>query len=1101
MKMNLATYNNCCKFFRSIAGISFCFILLCLTPNQSLAQSFNLSQFGIEEGLPQSSIYSMVQDKDGNIWVGTMNGISKYNGLNFKNYTKSDGIAEIRVTSSCLDRDGNVWFGHWSGGITKYDIATGKFSEVTPAQGSLSKTINSIFCDKKGQLWFGTEGEGVWILQAGQFKTLNTKNGLTGDAVSSFAQDQEGNVWIGTNNGVSISGSSLTAFSGAEGIVTALACDKKGELWIGTQNKGLVRVQTTPAGDKRIYSYTVQQGLASNYVKSIYETSDGILFVGTYWGGVSKFLPELEKLHYKGSWFQTISTKHGLSNDRVLSILQDRERNIWFGTYLGLNQYFDEQFEIFGENDGLQNTLIWSVIQSKDGDMWLGTENGLIQFVTDASKSIPGNEKAEPKKKGSKKAAEENDAPKTTFRFIRRTGGEGQVLNTTALYEDITGHLWFTNFAHGLSRMDIATGEIKEFTTENGLPVNEIYCINGDKDGNVWIGTNKGGALRFDITSETFEKFTVDNNLGSNQIYTIFHDSKDRMWFGALGGSLSMLESGSLSKGDKKFKRFSASDGYPGEYTLCMTEDSKGNMWFGSYEKGLYKYDGKTFRNYSTKEGLSSKTPFLLTCDNKDNIWVGTGLGIDKFNTKEETFRHYEKGDGFLGIEINPNASCKDKEGNLWFGSIIGVVKYNAALERTDIVEPVTSIGNPKIYFQEITIPEDHIFPWNKNHFTFEFTGTSLTNPKRVKYRYMLEGLDKEWSPIVKENSVTYPDLQKGDYIFKVRSCNSNGVWNKNPVTFHFSISPPFWRTTWFYVALGTILILSITFVVKRREKELKKKNQILEEKVQQRTEVITAQKSELEKKNSVIIDSIEYAKNIQQALLPADSDISKYFSSHFVLYKPKDIVSGDFYWIQEDHGRILLGVADCTGHGVPGAFMSLMGHSLLKETINVTRSARPAEILAELNIQVLKTLKQDQENASAKYGMDIALISVNKDLNSLEFAGAHNPLFLIRDGECTQIKGDKRSIGSFSRTNTGFTSHPMDLKKGDMLYMISDGYVDQIGGQEGKKFFGQPFRELLQNIYLLDVEKQKQVLDDTIMKWKGDRVQTDDILVVGIRI
>ena len=500
---------------------------------------------------------------------------------------------------------------------------------------------------------------------------------------------------------------------------------------------------------------------------------------------------------------------------------------------------------------------------------------------------------------------------------------------------------------------------------------------------------------------------------------------------------------------------------------------------------------------------MKNDTPInLLVCDDNNNLWIGTGIGIDKFNLKDQTFKHYEKEDGFLGIEINPNSVCKDKEGNIWFGSIIGLVKYNSRLEKNNPTEPITSIKNPRIYFENVDIPANHIFSWTQNHFTFDFVGASLTNPKRVKYRYMLEGLDKEWSPIVKENSVTYPDLQAGSYTFKVRSCNNDGVWNKDAVTFTFSIEPPFWKTTWFYILLGIIVFASLYLYIKQKERKLLKTNMILEQKVVERTEEVVRQKTEIEKKNMVITDSIEYAKNIQQAVLPTKEYISELFKNHFILYKPKDIVSGDFYWVDEDDKRVLIAVADCTGHGVPGAFVSLMGHNLLNEIISKNSNLKPSEILEFLNQKILNTLNQGRDDQSAKYGMDMALITIDKKMNTLEYSGAHNPLIVCRNNELIELKGNKFSIGSITKEKElGFVNHKFELASGDMLYMFSDGYTDQKGGPENKKFFSKPFRELLLSISKLNIADQKKKLDETIMVWKGAKTQTDDILVVGIKI
>jgi serine phosphatase RsbU (regulator of sigma subunit) len=218
-------------------------------------------------------------------------------------------------------------------------------------------------------------------------------------------------------------------------------------------------------------------------------------------------------------------------------------------------------------------------------------------------------------------------------------------------------------------------------------------------------------------------------------------------------------------------------------------------------------------------------------------------------------------------------------------------------------------------------------------------------------------------------------------------------------------------------------------------------------------------------------------------------------------LYKPKDIVSGDFYWIHEESEKVFIAVADCTGHGVSGAFVSLMGHNLLNEIINENPNFNPSEILFELNNKILNTLKQNSKKTSAKYGMDVALISIIKQNGSLEYAGAHNPLLIFRGKECFQLKANQRSIGSYKKEGQpGFTNQNFQLLKGDMLYMFSDGYVDQIGGPENKKMFPQPFRDLLQSICRLEMTEQKKILDETIANWKGKQNQTDDILIAGIR-
>lgn len=1066
---------SCRKFFLFTALSFFLF-----SPFSSVdAQTLNLNQFGIEEGLPQSSIYTMLQDKDGNIWVGTMSGLSKYNGLNFENFNKKDGLAENRITSSCLDKDGNIWFGHWSGGITKYDVTKKKFEEVIPGKIESKKTINCIIQDKKGVIWFGTEGMGLIKMQGGNFSLLTLKDGLAGDVVNALMEDKAGTLWIGTSKGITqitsgtLSPCNVTLPSTS---IHALYQDKKGNTWIGSTDKGVFRIGNN--GQLKLFS--MADGLANENIRVIFEDVNGTIFLGTYGGGISKYLPQLEANGYKGPIFQTISSKQGLSNDRVLSIIQDREKNIWIGTYLNLNQYFDEQFEIYGSSEGLDNSLVWSVIQDEKGNFWIGTEGGLIEFVPDAYLNGP---------------PDKNQT--TRYKFIKLTGKEGEILNTSSLYEDVKGNIWYSNFANGLSRYNPTTHKTDNYTVENsGLPVNEIYSIAGDKDGNIWIGTNKGGLLKFDIATEKFAQRTTGNGIGSDQIYCIFKDSKNRMWLGTLSGALTMYDG-------NKFNTFTEKEGYPSKFTLCITEDASGNIWFGTYDQGIYKYDGKSFKSYTTKDGLSSNTPFLLTTDNKNNLWIGTGLGIDKFNLKDETFKHYEKEDGFLGVEINPNAVCKDQDGALWFGSIIGLVKYNSKNEKNNEIEPITTIRNPRIFFQEAEIPADHIFNWNKNHFTFDFIGTSLTNPKRVKYRYQLEGLDKEKSPIVKEHSVTYPSLNPGSYTFNVWSCNNDGVWNAEPVTFQFTITPPFWKTTWFWVTTGIVLIVLIVLFVKWRERKLKKENLILEQKVEERTETIRHQNVELEKKNQKITDSIDYAKRIQDSVFVSEQEMKKFPFEWFLLFKPKDIVSGDFYWSYERGNKIWIATADCTGHGVPGAFMSLIGYNLLNHAVKEMGMFKPSEILNELRRMMQETLTTSADDGAAvKDGMAIAMVCIDKKENSIEYAGSYNALYLVRDNKLEEYKADRIPIGHSEHTSEEglFTNHTFETKKEDTIYLFSDGYPDQPGGPDKKKYFYGPFKETLTTIHSLPTEEQKKKLDSTITEWMNGREQVDDITIFGIK-
>ena len=258
----------------------------------------------------------------------------------------------------------------------------------------------------------------------------------------------------------------------------------------------------------------------------------------------------------------------------------------------------------------------------------------------------------------------------------------------------------------------------------------------------------------------------------------------------------------------------------------------------------------------------------------------------------------------------------------------------------------------------------------------------------------------------------------------------------------------------------------------------------------------------EIEEKNKHIEDSIHYAKRIQTAILPPDEYVDSLLSDYFIFYMPKDIVSGDFYWLARKDGRVYVAAVDCTGHGVPGAFMSIVGHDQLDYSVNVVGARKPADILNALNKGVTNTLRQSRVEVTVKDGMDIALCSIDYKKNKLEYAGAFNPLYLFRNNELTTVDADKFPVGAFiGEELRQFTNHSLELKKGDMIFIFSDGYADQFGGPKSKKFMIKRFRELLREIHPLPAAKQKEILEKTFLEWKKDLQQVDDILVIGIKI
>jgi serine phosphatase RsbU (regulator of sigma subunit) len=386
---------------------------------------------------------------------------------------------------------------------------------------------------------------------------------------------------------------------------------------------------------------------------------------------------------------------------------------------------------------------------------------------------------------------------------------------------------------------------------------------------------------------------------------------------------------------------------------------------------------------------------------------------------------------------------------------------------------------------------------YNDKSVLFDYYSICLTNPEVVRYKVKLEGADIDWRPVTDQTQAIYSGLSPGKYTFMVHANNSQGIWNKEPVSFSFIIKPPFYLTWWFILLSAGLIMVIIVVYIQIRERNLIKEKLILEQKVKERTAEVVQKSLIIEEKNRDITASIRYAERIQRAMLPKEDT----FRDTFVLFMPKDIVSGDFYWMFDNGEWMFIAAVDCTGHGVPGAFMSIIGHNSLSKVVREYGLTRPAAILDQLNNEVMKALLQRHEKAIMD-GMDLALIAYNRNSGKVEFAGAYNPLYVVRKGELFTYKGDRFPIGMTTmEEKKSFTNQVVDVQPGDMLYMCSDGYADQFGTSEAKKFKSGNVKRILSEIWHLPVAEQKTMLEKNILDWKGDLEQVDDIMFIGTKI
>jgi serine phosphatase RsbU (regulator of sigma subunit) len=451
----------------------------------------------------------------------------------------------------------------------------------------------------------------------------------------------------------------------------------------------------------------------------------------------------------------------------------------------------------------------------------------------------------------------------------------------------------------------------------------------------------------------------------------------------------------------------------------------------------------------------------------------------------------------------------KDEDGNLWITSTHGVVKYNPRVDKASRVEPKLSISAMRIFESPVEMIQGMELPFNQYNISFDLSGISLRNPESIRYKYQLLGFSEVWSEEFSNSQIQFPRLEDGEYTLNVIASKNGGEWTKDPVSFSFIIAKPFYRTWPFYIIGFVLLFASVGGFVRYRTFKLVSDKQALEALVSERTEEIQQQKEHIEESRDEIAryakditDSIKYAQRIQSAIFPELDKTKSIFNDSFVFLRPKDLVSGDFFFAETVGDTSIFAAVDCTGHGVPGGFMSIVANNLLNQAVKQMGLTKPSEILNFLNLGITNTLHQTYEESSVKDGMDISICFLNMKEMTLQYAGAYNPMYLFRDGQLTIYGGDRFPVGMFvGEESKAFTNTEISVQKGDVVYIFSDGFADQFGGPKGKKLKLNGFRDILKELHDKPMNIQSELLALKLQDWMGKLEQVDDIVVMGVRI
>ncbi|MBL4703834.1 MAG: SpoIIE family protein phosphatase, partial [Flavobacteriales bacterium] len=683
-------------------------------------------------------------------------------------------------------------------------------------------------------------------------------------------------------------------------------------------------------------------------------------------------------------------------------------------------------------------------------------------------------------------------------KILRTYAGNFSLLDTlivedankiTCLYLDVNHELWVGTEANGLFLFDFETGSFKNYSLTEDYLGKTINCITGD-DQHVWIGTYNGLYEIHEGTS--LNHYDISSGLSHNTINCLYYDEQEEvLYIGSESSELSMLQDEQIFG-----HQYSETGSMINVYHIDKLSD--GGIYLATHGDGVFRYINNGFEQFTTSEGLASNFCYGLIEDSKKMLWVTHNGALSRLNTATASIRVFSND---AGANMAYNRSAVARDGNdIWYGSEDGLLKYNGATDVINLVAPVVGIADIKINGNQIPIQKEMTLNHGVYDFNILLRGLSLKNPKSVQFSYLLENYDGDWSQISPINEIRINKLSDGEYQLKVRAYNDDLQASEEEIYLTIIIKTPYWKKWWFWLLMVFVLLAIAYWYVKYRERRYLARQEELEAELAIRTKEVMTQKEILEATNKDITDSINYAKRIQDAVLPEDVVFKEQFTNSFVTYLPRDIVSGDFYWINKKGDNLLVACGDCTGHGVPGAFLSLIGQQLLREIFEIKNIHEPADIITQLDKSIIYMMTKEEEDFSTKDGMDIIICSFNFKEKKLTWSSAMRPLIRYRDGQRELMRGSRMSLGGEKKSRL-FEQHELDLQDGDVFYLFSDGYPDQFGGAKRKKLKISGLYEILDEVNGLPMDEQQKIVTRKILEWKGNLNQTDDILLMGIKV
>jgi signal transduction histidine kinase/ligand-binding sensor domain-containing protein/ActR/RegA family two-component response regulator len=755
------------------------------------------------QGLPQNSVFSLLQTRDGYLWIGTRGGVSRFDGVRFTTFDdrNRNQLRENEVWSLAEGDDGSVWIATYGGGVSRFK--DGEFTVYTTAEGLVNNFNAVVHKGLDGSIWIGTDG-GLSRFKDGTFTNYTVKNGLTHDAIRGIFADTDGTVWVGSSRGA------LDRFRNGRLIPNDLIGDlpqaevvsfhrDNETLWIGTWN-GLFMLR-----DGRLTRF--MNGLPSPRVRLVTEGPDGMLWVGTANGLVSfddgtftpynlgddwasadfaSFVRDREGSFWLGSrnlgmahlWrghFTNYLPKDGLADPYIAAVYEDDARTTWIGTGRGLNVLKGGRITSLARKNGLPERLISSLLQDRDGYLWVGSEIG---FYRSTEKRPCSGARCDPQ-----------------FVEVRHATIPRPYVRT--LFQDREGTIWAGINLDGL--LAYRNNRFTHYTTKQGLVDNAVRSIQEDRNGGVWIGT-RGGGLTL-IRNGTFTSFTEKDGLANNGVQGLFMDRDNTLWIATRQG-LSRLKDG-------RFTTYTVNDGLHANFVYGIAEDDYGALWM-SCAKGIFKVSKRDLNDFAAgKISRFSSIPY------------GIEHGLSST----------------VGTVGHQSGASRSRDGRIWFTMAVGL----------NVVDPKGLTGNalpPPVHIEAVSI-DDRVFAANaeasarpgRGDLVFRYTGLSLLAPEKVRFRYRLEGYDRDWVDAGDRRAAYYNNIPHGRYTFRVKAANNDGVWNEAGASYAIYLAPHFYQTKWFIALVLCAIGMTVTAGYRLRVRSLRVRERELARLVDQRTE------------------------------------------------------------------------------------------------------------------------------------------------------------------------------------------------------------------------------------------------------------------------